>query len=440
MDSGRRVSINFKRSKLTKVLQAKDSNKMTKRKEKVGVAAGAAAVPAAGAAAVPAAGAALPPVERRSGNNADIRSFLQAAVGGQAEVCGQAAVAGQVTGGGQVANPVKRKATPPRGQHVAKKAAQGHKEKEEEEEDIFEEAQEEMICNKREELRKKLMERAGLSPKQVELVWEVLDDILKVAAMDIGDMATDMANEATRAAADAAEVATNKKWEEDRCRRSILINNADKWVGHINNGFSLAENTTAQIHRLMGHAVLVLDAFYIGQWVDKKPPTSVFVTFGSVAQKASFFRVMAKVIQEKKTGWERISGISCRDAFPKERLVEAKRLTQKGFQLRQNGQVATFRVVAKGPSCIPTLEVRSRRSNKERGRWETFRESPPPAVVPPPPLPGLAGSAAATPPRGSNSIAGRKATPRKSLASEDMVVREVNTPLHMDDEMSNEKF
>ena len=71
-----------------------------------------------------------------------------------------------------------------------------------------------------------------------------------------------------RSIADKAEAATNKMWEEDKCRRSILIHKADKWAGYINNGFSLAENMMAQIHwlmGLMGHTVLVLDAFFIGQ-------------------------------------------------------------------------------------------------------------------------------------------------------------------------------
>ena len=72
-------------------------------------------------------------------------------------------------------------------------------------------------------------------------------------------------------------------------------------MGNINNGFSLAENTRAQIHRLMGHTVLVLDAFSIGHWVDIKLPTRVLVTFNSMAQMATFFMVMAKSIKKNET-------------------------------------------------------------------------------------------------------------------------------------------
>ena len=203
--------------------------------------------------------------------------------------------------------------------------------------------EEEMLLNW-DKIRQKLMEKAGLTQQQMDAVGEVLTHILEVVGIEIKEKvmegATEGANEATRLAVDAAEVAANKKWEEDRCRRSILVNNADKWASHINNSFSLAENTTAQIHRLTGHATLVLDAFAVGQ-VDKEP-TSIFVTFGSVAHKATFFRVMAKTIAERRTRWERISGISCRDAFPKEKMAEAKRITEKGFILRRSGRVAAF--------------------------------------------------------------------------------------------------
>ena len=51
----------------------------------------------------------------------------------------------------------------------------------------------------------------------------------------------------------------------------------------------------------------VVDAFTLGQWVNNRPPTSVFVTYGSVAQKATFFQYLAKFIAEKKEGSEMLS-------------------------------------------------------------------------------------------------------------------------------------
>ena len=434
MSSGLGFNISLKPSRLTKLLETNTNNhteemankkaaaKNTAAATSAAAATGEAAAPPAAAApqtaaappavAAPSAAAATsaametmetgggsPPfitVTKKKANQAnqansqDIRNFLQAA-----------------------ATPAKRVRevdnTSPRDQQAAKKPAQNEEEDEEEGGDIIE------------AMRRKIMEKAGLSPQQVEAVMEVvIEGVKELLQKATKEVAASAAKEATKAAADAA----NRRWEADRCRRSILIHNADRWVGDADNGYGLAENITAQIHRCMAHTVLVMDAFTIGQWVNNKPPSSVFVTFGSVAQKATFFRVLARCIQEKKPGYEQLRGISCRDAFPKEFVLESKRLAQKGFVLRQNGQVAAFRVVARGPACIPVLEVRARLQGNARGRWEIFKsqERPQPVV----PMPGTA--AATTPPTGSGRGEARRDTPRKSLANDDIV------PLGIDDE------
>jgi hypothetical protein len=355
-------------------------------------------------------------VTRKKGDR-DIRDFLQQAAGGGGQKGGQSTPAKRGREEGD---------SSPRDQQAAKKTAQDG------EEDVFEDAEDAMgdVEDKLEAMRKKIMERAGLSPQQVEMVMEVVTEGIKeIMQTQTRLAAAAAAKEATKAATEAAREEASRYREADRCRKSIIMHNADRWVGDINNGYGLAENITAQIHRCMAHTVLVLDAFTIGQWVENRPPTSVFVTFGSVAQKATFFRVLARTIQERKTGWEQLRGISCRDAFPKEYVMESKRLAQKGFALRQNGKAAAFRVVARGPACIPVLEVRNG-GNGGRGRWEIFKtvERPQPVV----PQPGTA-AAAVTPP--ATNRRGRSGTPRKSVDCDEIV------PLPMDEmEFYNEEF
>ena len=70
-------------------------------------------------------------------------------------------------------------------------------------EEVFEEAQEEMMGNKREELRKKLVERVGFTPDQVEMVVEVMYENLKAAVKDMNNLAMEVEKVATRAAMDA---------------------------------------------------------------------------------------------------------------------------------------------------------------------------------------------------------------------------------------------
>jgi hypothetical protein len=100
-------------------------------------------------------------------------------------------------------------------------------------------------------------------------------------------------------------------------------------------------------------------------------PTSVYITFRSPQQKSTFFRVLAH--NTKYGGEEQISqglrAVSCRYTFPKALIEKAKELAQRGFQLRQEGKAAGFRVVARGDGCIPMLEVMERVASGQAPAW-----------------------------------------------------------------------
>ncbi len=101
------------------------------------------------------------------------------------------------------------------------------------------------------------------------------------------------------------------------------------------------------------------------------------MTFGSIAQKATFYKVVAKNVKAGNFEGEKMKAISCRDALPKKYINEAKRLVQKGHVLKRNSQANSFGVVAQGPGCIPVLQVRDGQQ-----RWVDFlgRELPVVAV------------------------------------------------------------
>jgi hypothetical protein len=86
---------------------------------------------------------------------------------------------------------------------------------------------------------------------------------------------------------------------------------------------------------------------------------------------------VARCTQSNSNEGRRMRVISCRDAFPKSLVADSVALSQKGKMLKDQGTVASFRVVARGPGCIPVLQVRDwlmdgsgRRSNK----WTTYIE------------------------------------------------------------------
>jgi hypothetical protein len=167
--------------------------------------------------------------------------------------------------------------------------------------------------------------------------------------------------------------------ELKKCRRSILIHNINKWVeaDKATAGYSLADRATAAVYKMTGGMVTVQEAFPLGQGNAGQPPTSLFMTFGSARQKSCFFRVLANKMRtmEAVDGHPSpLGGISCRDAFPKNLIQPAKDLVGKGMTLKREAKITSFRVVARGPGCIPVLEVRYRGQSGQSYGWETWKE------------------------------------------------------------------
>jgi hypothetical protein len=150
--------------------------------------------------------------------------------------------------------------------------------------------------------------------------------------------------------------------EFKKCRRSLLIHNVDKWIeaDKDSEGHSLADKATAAVHKLTYGMVTNQEAFPLGQWKMGQPSTSIYMMFGSARQKTCFFRVLANKMRatacQANGGQMPLGGISCRDAFPRDKVNVA------------------FRVVARGPACIPVLEVRYRGRDGHIYGWEFWKK------------------------------------------------------------------
>ena len=179
-------------------------------------------------------------------------------------------------------------------------------------------------------------------------------------------------------AATISAISTDK--ELDRCGRSIIIHNADKMVPIGNETFngrgdrlfnySLADRVTETLHTQCNMMIAVQEAYSLG-WRNGKPSTSVCVVLGSRHQKGVVYRTVAGHMRAKTAFGEMLQTVSVRDAFPKDKLPDSRKLVQKGMELKRRGKVATFKVVAKGAGCFPVLEVK-----KKGGRWEVHQDEP----------------------------------------------------------------
>jgi hypothetical protein len=130
-----------------------------------------------------------------------------------------------------------------------------------------------------------------------------------------------------------------KESELQKCRRSLLIHNVDTWVesDKETEGYSLADRATAAVHKLTCGIVTVQEAFPLGEWKMGQPPTLVYMIFGSARQKTCFFRVLANKMRAAASQANGrptpLGGISYRDAFPKEKVNDAKAKVKRSLKL-----------------------------------------------------------------------------------------------------------
>jgi hypothetical protein len=168
-------------------------------------------------------------------------------------------------------------------------------------------------------LKMTMMEAAGLTPEQARICMQ---HIKKTFQEKVAEEVRRIAKKVFR---EDGEIA--------KCKRSILVHNADKWVAGDQNtvGYSLAERVTAAFHRMSDDMVGVVNCFMVGAWQAGKAASSVFLSFGSYQQKFTFFLIMANQVRFGSEQQQNIRVLACRDAFPKDLIPEAKTLAQKGM-------------------------------------------------------------------------------------------------------------
>ena len=253
-------------------------------------------------------------------------------------------------------------AASPKSDQAAKRAPARQEEEEVVLEDL-EDTEEEEDEAWQAQLRRTMMEAAGLTPEQANICMRHIKKTFKER----------VAEEAKR----IAKKVFKDEVEVAKCRRSILMHNADRWVAPdvYTQGYSLAERVTAAVQRTCGGMVTVVDCFAVGGWQEGRQPSSVYLSFGSAQQKTTFFKIMANRIRFGNEAQQNIRVLACRDAFPKDYIMDAKKLAQKGMSLKREGLIASFRVVARGLGCIPVLETRARTAGGQpAARWMVYQD------------------------------------------------------------------
>jgi len=170
--------------------------------------------------------------------------------------------------------------------------------------------------------------------------------------------------------------------EKEKCSRSLIIHNADKFVTDKDKIYTygidwgLAPSVAGAVYRMSNGMVTANEAFTIGKWKNGRPPTSVVVVLESTRMKGVFFRLLAARIRTGDDNQGYLKQVSVRDMFPASMLQESRREVRRGMALKRNGYIGTFKVVSRGTGCIPVLEIKKRVGmNGQQGPWEVFQDN-----------------------------------------------------------------
>jgi hypothetical protein len=192
------------------------------------------------------------------------------------------------------------------------------------------------------------------------------------------EQAKGKAQEAAVGMSDTLKSAYWQLRDVEKSGRSIMIHGVDDWKmtekqKEYYKGVPDEESITEELLTLTKYRIAVTDCVVFrarditaGGAQGRGRIIGVKVTLGSASQKRILYRRVAEVMRAEKPEdrWG-LEKVSFRDCFPNHQMEQMNKMVQDGLELKKTGKVASFRVVARGVECVPTLEVKETRG----GRW-----------------------------------------------------------------------
>ncbi len=168
-----------------------------------------------------------------------------------------------------------------------------------------------------------------------------------------------------RAKKEAAEV-YQKLREYDHSTRSVMAYNVEHW--NLSEEFfgnaPIEERIAEEIQLITRNRVAVQEVIAFRPREEGRPMAAKIV-LGSPRQKGVLYRMIAQHMINKTARGGNMRRVAFRDCFPREHMLSAKALVQRGMMLKKNGKITAFRVSSQGPQGVPVLQTRQERG----GRW-----------------------------------------------------------------------
>jgi hypothetical protein len=192
----------------------------------------------------------------------------------------------------------------------------------------------------------------------------------KRRADDLMKMINKVLSDTIKTTKEETKAETIQEIEDRKCNDALILYNVHKMAypqGGRCGFYDKVRPEEAVVHALkkMTRNLATIQSAVTLARTENGFPMTMKVVLGEPGQKGTLFRSLAVAKTDMPELYEMFRGVAFRDCFPHKYRGEVKKMVAEGLDLKNNGKIAAFRVIARGAGCAPVLQ------KKERGsyRW-----------------------------------------------------------------------
>jgi hypothetical protein len=175
-------------------------------------------------------------------------------------------------------------------------------------------------------------------------------------------------NESIKITKEETKAETIQEIEDRKCNDALVLYNVHKMAYPQGSFYDKVRPEEAVVHALkkMARGLATIQSAVTLARTETGFPMTMKVVLGEPSQKGTLFRSLAAAKTDMPELYEMFRGVAIRDCFPHKYRDEAKKMVAEGMDLKTNGEIAAFRVIARGAGCTPVLQ----KKDKGSYRWQ----------------------------------------------------------------------
>jgi hypothetical protein len=190
----------------------------------------------------------------------------------------------------------------------------------------------------------------------------------KRRADDLMKMINKVLSDTIKTTKEETKAETIQEIEDRKCNDALVLYNVHKMAYPQNSFYEKVRPEEAVVHALkkMTRDLATIQSAVTLARTENGFPMTMKVVLGEASQKGTLFRSLAAANTDMPDIYEMIRGVAFRDCFPQKYRDEVKKMVAEGRDMKTNGEIAAFRVIARGAGCVPVLQ----KKDKGSYRWQ----------------------------------------------------------------------